>query len=159
MINECKKEDISRILYVINEAAFKYKGVIPDDCWHEPYMIKEDLINEFSNGLRMFCYKENNKIVGVMGIQKLDEVTLIRHAYILTTYQGKGIGKKLLMYLFKISKNKSLLVGAWSDATWAINFYQKFGFILQTKKQTIQLLEKYWNISSKQIKNSVVLEK
>ena len=159
MINECEKEDLQRILNVINDAAKKYKGVIPEDCWHEPYMSKTDLDNEISNGLRMFGYKKNNNILGVMGIQQMEDVTLIRHAYVLTDHQGKGIGKKLLIYLLNINKNNSLLVGAWSQATWAINFYKKFGFVLHKKKQTIQLLEKYWNISAKQINNSVVLEK
>ena len=159
MINECLKKDLPRILHVINEAAMKYKGIIPEDCWHEPYMSKTDLDNEISNGLRMFGYKKNNNIVGVIGIQQMEVVTLIRHAYILTDYQGKGIGKKLLTYLLETNKKNSLLVGAWSQATWAIDFYKKFGFVQHNKKQTIQLLEKYWDISAKQINNSVVLEK
>jgi GNAT superfamily N-acetyltransferase len=94
-----------------------------------------------------------------MGIQELKDVTLIRHAYILTRYQGIGIGKSLLQNLFKINKNSCLLVGTWQNATWAIQFYEKFGFLLHTKKQTAQLLKKYWNLPSKQIENSVVLEK
>ena len=159
MITEYKKSDISNILYVINDAALKYKGIIPNDCWHEPYMSEQELIIEFANGVRMFGYNKNNKLVGVMGIQKLKDVTLIRHAYTLTHYQGIGIGKSLLQYLFEINQNTCLLVGTWKDAIWAIRFYEKFGFVLHVKKQTVQLLKKYWKISLNQIENSVVLEK
>jgi len=159
MIIENTIKDLYSILYVINDAAIKYKGVIPDDCWHEPYMLEEELVNEFDNGVRMFGYNRNNKLVGVMGIQELKDVTLIRHAYTLTNYQGMGFGKSLLQYLFKLNKCSYLLVGTWQDATWALKFYEKFGFIRQNEKQTAQLLNKYWEISSKQIENSVVLEK
>ena len=159
MITECTKKNISNILYVINDASLKYKGIIPNDCWHEPYMTKQKLISEFANGVRMFGYNKDNTLVGVMGIQELKDVTLIRHAYILTQYQGLGIGKALLQHLFKIKTSSCLLVGTWRDATWAIQFYEKFGFVLHTKKQTAQLLKKYWNLPSKQIENSVVLEK
>ena len=113
MIIENTIKDLYSILYVINDAAIKYKGVIPDDCWHEPYMLEEELANEFDSGVRMFGYNKNNKLVGVMGIQELKDVTLIRHAYILTRYQGIGIGKSLLQNLFKIKKNSCLLVGTW----------------------------------------------
>ena len=159
MITECTKKNISNILYVINDASLKYKGIIPNDCWHEPYMTKQKLISEFANGVRMFGYNKDNTLVGVMGIQELKDVTLIRHAYTLTNYQGMGVGKSLLQYLFKLNKSSYLLVGTWQDAIWAIQFYEKFGFIRQNKKQTAQLLNKYWEISSKQIENSVVLEK
>jgi len=159
MINEYTKKNISKILYVVNNAALKYRGIIPDDCWHEPYMLKKELVNEFNNSVRMFGYKKDSKLVGVMGIQELKNVTLIRHAYVLTHYQGMGVGKSLLQYLFKINKSSSLFVGTWRDATWAIQFYKKFGFTLHAKKQTAQLLKKYWKVSAKQIENSVVLEK
>jgi GNAT superfamily N-acetyltransferase len=159
MIIEYTKKDLSKILLVINDAALKYRGVIPDDCWHEPYMLEKELINEFDNDVRMFGYRKDNKLVGVMGIQELKDVTLIRHAYTLTDYQGIGIGKSLLQHLFEINKNAVILVGTWRDAIWAIQFYKKFGFVVHTKKQTGQLLKKYWEISSKQIENSIVLEK
>ena len=159
MITECTKKNISNILYVINDASLKYKGIIPNDCWHEPYMTKQKLISEFANDVRMFGYNKDSNLVGVMGIQELKDVTLIRHAYILTQYQGLGIGKSLLQHLFKIKTSSCLLVGTWRDATWAIQFYEKFGFVLHTKKQTAQLLKKYWNLPSKQIENSVVLKK
>ena len=94
MITEYTKKDFSKILYVINNAALKYKGVIPDNCWHEPYMLEQELINEFDNRVRMFGYDKNNMLVGVMGIQELKNVTLIRHAYTLSNYQGIGIGNR-----------------------------------------------------------------
>ena len=159
MIAEYTKSDVYNILYVINDAAMKYQGIIPDDCWNEPYMTKQKLIEEFANGVRMFGYTKNDKLVGVMGIQKIKSVTLIRHAYTLTHYQGIGVGKSLLQYLFKINQNDRILVGTWKVATWAIHFYEKFGFVLNTNQKTAKLLKKYWNISAKQIENSVVLEK
>ena len=159
MITEYTKSDISNILVVINDAALKYKGIIPNNCWHEPYMTEQKLVNEFTNGVRMFGYEKNNILVGVMGIQKLKNITLIRHAYTLTSYQGTGIGKSLLQYLLEINQSTCLLVGTWREAIWAIHFYEKFGFVLHTKKKTVQLLKKYWKISSNQIENSVVLEK
>ena len=159
MISEYKKSESSKILYVINDAAIKYKGVIPDNCWHEPYMSEQELVNEFNDELRMYGYHRDNKLIGVIGIQEVKDVILIRHAYTLTSYQGKGTGSELLKYLLKKNQNSRLLVGTWRDATWAIRFYEKFGFILHAKDQSILLLKKYWKISSNQIKNSVVLER
>ena len=159
MITEYSKNNISNILNVINDAALKYKGIISDDCWHEPYMSEQELIIEFNNSVRMFGYSKNNQLVGVMGIQELQDVTLIRHAYTLTHYQGLGIGKSLLKYLLEINQSTCLLVGTWRKATWAIRFYEKFDFVLHAEKKTQQLLKKYWKISIKQIQNSVVLEK
>jgi len=159
MITEYTKKDVSSILSVINNAALKYKGVIPNDCWHEPYMSEEELLNEFDSGVRMFGYEKNNILIGVMGIQELKNITLIRHAYTFSTYQGMGIGKLLLQYLFKINKSSSLYVGTWKEATWAIQFYEKFGFAIHKRKKTIELLNKYWKVSLTQIENSVVLEK
>ncbi len=159
MISEYTKNDTSKILHVINDASLRYKGIIPDNCWHEPYMSKQKLIDEFSDGVRMYAYHHDNKLIGVIGIQEVKDVILIRHAYTLTSYQGKGTGSKLLNYLLKKNQNSRLLVGTWRAATWAIRFYEKFGFILQTKDQSTLLLKKYWKISSNQIKNSVVLER
>ena len=159
MIAEYTRKYLSNILNVINDAALKYKGVIPDDCWHEPYMSEKELTNEFDSGVRMFGYARNNMLVGVMGIQELKGVTLIRHAYVLTDYQGIGIGKSLLEYLFKINNNSRLLLGTWQDASWAISFYLKNGFFLHTRKQTDQLLDRYWQVPQRQMETSVVLEK
>mgnify|MGYP001580090573 FL=1 len=159
MIGEYKKDDTSKILYIINNASLKYKGIIPNDCWHEPYMSEQELIDEFSDGVRIYGYHHNTKLIGVIGIQEMKDIILIRHAYTLTSYQGKGAGSALLKYLLKKNKNSRLLVGTWKNAKWAIRFYEKFGFILHTKKETALLLKKYWNIPSKQIENSVVLER
>ena len=159
MISEYKKTDSSKILYIINDASLKYKGIIPDDCWNEPYMSEQELINEFNDGVRMYGYHYNNTLIGVIGAQKVKDVFLIRHAYTLSSYQGKGAGSALLEYLLKKNNNSRLLVGTWKNATWAIKFYRKFDFILHTKEETTLLLKKYWNISTKQIENSVVLER
>ena len=159
MIAEYTRKDLSNILNVINDAALKYKGVIPDDCWHEPYMSEQELIDELGNGVRMFGYDNDLMLVGVMGIQQLEDVTLIRHAYTLSNWQGIGVGKSLLQYLFGINEGPRLLVGTWQDATWAIRFYEKNGFFLHGRTQTDQLLKTYWQIPSKQMENSVVLEK
>ena len=159
MISEYTKSDTSKILHVINDASLRYKGIIPDNCWREPYMSEQELINEFSDKFRMFGYHHNNKLTGVIGIQEVKDVILIRHAYTLTSYQGKGMGSALLEYLLKKNQNSRLLVGTWRNATWAIRFYEKFGFILHTNEQSTLLLKKYWKIPSKQIKNSVVLER
>ena len=101
MISECTKSDTSKILLIINDASIRYKGIIPDNCWHEPYMSEQELIDEFSDGVRMFGYHHNNKLIGVIGIQEVKDVILIRHAYTLTSYQGKGTGSALLEYLLK----------------------------------------------------------
>ena len=159
MINEYKKTDISKILDIINDASLRYKGIIPDDCWKEPYMSEQELIDEFSDGVRIYGYNHNNELIGVIGIQEVKDVVLIRHAYTLSSYQGKGAGSALLEYLLKKNLNSRLLVGTWKDATWAIRFYEKFGFILHTKEEKTLLLKKYWKIPSKQIENSVVLER
>jgi GNAT superfamily N-acetyltransferase len=158
MITEYTGKDASNILSVINNAALKYKGAVPDDCLHDPYMLKQELLNEFDSGVRIFGYEKKSTLVGVMGIQELKDVTLIRHAYTLSTYQGKGIGTLLLQYLLQMNQNSILYVGTWRDATWAIQFYKKFGFVMHKRKQTTELLKKYWEVSSKQIENSVVLE-
>ena len=159
MISEYKKTDISKILHIINDASLRYKGIIPNNCWHEPYMSEQELIDEFNAGVRIYGYNHNNELLGVIGIQEVKDVMLIRHAYTLSSYQGKGAGSALLKYLLKKNLNSRLLVGTWKDATWAIRFYEKFGFILHAKEQSTLLLKKYWKISSKQIKNSVVLER
>jgi GNAT superfamily N-acetyltransferase len=159
MINEYTKNDSSKILYIINDAAARYKGIIPGNCWHEPYMSEQELIDEFNDGVRMYGYHDNNKLIGVIGIQEVKNVTLIRHAYTLTSYQGKGTGSALLKFLLKKNQNSRLLVGTWRSAKWAIKFYEKFDFVVHTVEQSSLLLKKYWKIPSMQIKNSVVLER
>ena len=159
MIKEYTKTDIFKILNIINDASSKYKGIIPDDCWQEPYMPESKLIHEFAQGVRIYGYTHNKILVGVIGIQSVKDVILIRHAYTLSSHQGKGVGSALLEYLLKKNKNSRLLVGTWKNATWAIRFYEKFGFITHSKDETNLLLKKYWKIPSKQIDNSIVLEK
>jgi len=159
LIREYKKNEVHKILEVINDASLKYKGVIPDNCWHEPYIPEQELIGEISDGVHMFGYNHNNKLICVIGVQEVKDVILIRHAYTLTSYQGKGIGSTLLDYLLKKNQNSRLLVGTWRKAEWAIRFYKKFNFIIQSKNQSAILLKKYWKIPLKQINNSVVLER
>jgi len=159
MISEYTKNDTSKILHIINDASLKYKGIIPDNCWQEPYMSEKELIDEFNDGVRMYGYHDNNKLIGVIGVQEVKDVILIRHAYTLTSYQNKGTGSAMLEYLLKKNQNSRLLVGTWKNAEWAIRFYKKFGFIIHAKEQSTLLLKKYWKISSKQIKNSAVLER
>ena len=159
MISDYTKSDTSKILHIINDASLKYKGIIPYNCWHEPYMSEKELMTEFCDGVHMFGYHYYNKLIGVIGFQEVKDVILIRHAYTLTSYQGKGTGSALLEYLLKKNLHSRLLVGTWRNATWAIRFYEKFGFIIHTKEQATLLLKKYWKIPSKQIKNSVVLER
>jgi len=159
LIKEYKKKDINKILNIINDASLKYKGIIPNNCWHEPYMSEDELIDEISDGVHMFGYHDNNKLISVIGIQKVKDATLIRHAYTLTSYQGKGIGSALLEHLLKKNQKSRLLVGTWQKAEWAIRFYKKFGFIIHSKDQSTILLKKYWKIPAKQIDNSVVLER
>ena len=122
-------------------------------------MSEKELINELNDGVHMYGYHDNNKLIGVIGVQEVKDVILIRHAYTLTSYQGKGKGGILLEYLLKQNQNSRLLVGTWKNATWAIQFYKKFDFIIHTKDETALLLKKYWNIPTKQVENSVVLER
>ena len=159
MINELTKSDYSEILHVVNDAAERYRNVIPDNCWKEPYMPESELLDVFEEGVKMFGYVHDNKLISGMGFQETMDVVLIRHAYTLTEHQGKGTGSTLLKYLLDKNKGSRLLVGTWRDAKWAIKFYEKFGFVLHEKKESTLLLEKYWNIPQKQIEHSVVLEK
>jgi len=159
MIREYKQNNTSEILNIINNASLKYKGIIPDNCWKEPYMSEKELLDEFSDGVCMYGYHENNKLIGVIGIQEVKDVILIRHAYTLTSHQGRGIGSIILEYLLNKNKNYRILVGTWKNAIWAIRFYEKFGFVLQSEEEKTLLLKKYWQIPLTQIINSVVLER
>jgi GNAT superfamily N-acetyltransferase len=149
--------DLTPILYIVNDAAEAYKGRIPEDRWKEPYMSIEELREEIASGVEFYGWIENDLLVAVMGIQPVKDVTLIRHAYVLTGHQRRGIGKKLLRHLLNITRTSEVLVGTWEAAYWAIRFYEKHGFKLVTKKETKQLLREYWNIPKRQIETSVVL--
>ena len=156
MIRAATKADFHDIYEIINDAASAYKGVIPADRWHEPYMPEEDLQGQINDGVEFWCYVESNKVVGVMGIQNKSDVTLIRHAYVRTVARKKGIGGKLLQHLSMLTK-KPILIGTWAKATWAIDFYKKHGFRLTTDDEKERLLRKYWNIPVRQVETSVVL--
>jgi len=139
---------------IINEAARAYQGVIPADCYHQPYMPMEELEREMKQ-IAFFGWEINGELVGVMGFQPVKDVTLIRHAYVLPRWQKQGIGSKLLNHLKGLVTTPHLLVGTWTDARWAITFYQKHGFELLPNKD--ELLKTYWNIPQRQIETSVVL--
>jgi len=156
MIQKCSKEDFKEIYGIINDGASAYKGIIPDDRWHEPYMSEEELQAQIDEGVRFWSYSENKQMLGVMGIQNKGEVTLIRHAYVRTANRSKGIGGKLLLHLAAISETP-ILIGTWADATWAIQFYKKNGFRLVSGAEKERLLRKYWSIPERQIETSVVL--
>jgi GNAT superfamily N-acetyltransferase len=153
MIRRCEPADMEAMYRVINDGALMYKGVIAWDCWHEPYMSTAELMREMKE-MSFFGWEEEGRLLGVMGFQPMEEVTLIRHAYVLRNQQRRGIGSSLLRYLEGLSKTR-LLVGTWSDAIWAIQFYEKHGFRLLPDKD--ELLRKYWNIPQRQIETSVVL--
>ena len=156
MIVASKKSDFKDILDIINDAASAYKGIIPTDRWHEPYMSEQELQTQIEDGIKFWCFVDNDNIIGVMGIQDKSDVTLIRHAYVRTTARNKGVGSKLLNYLSELT-TKPILVGTWADATWAINFYKKYGFNLVSFEEKEKLLRKYWTIPLRQIETSVVL--
>jgi len=148
-------EDIDRIYFVINQAAKAYHGVIPTDCYHQPYMSLEELEREMKR-ITFFGWKVSGDLVGVMGFESVKDVTLIRHAYVLPQWQKQGIGSKLFCYLKGLVTTSRLLVGTWADAYWAIDFYKKHGFNLMSDKD--ELLKTYWDIPQRQIDTSVVLE-
>jgi N-acetylglutamate synthase-like GNAT family acetyltransferase len=156
MLDRCTPNDFRDIYEIINDAASAYKGVIPADRWHEPYMPEDELTSQIEQGVNFWCYKEDGKILGIMGIQDRLDVTLIRHAYVRTTLRNKGIGGKLLAHLVELT-NKPVLIGTWAEAKWAIEFYQKHGFRLLPSAEKNQLLLKYWTIPQRQVETSVVL--
>jgi GNAT superfamily N-acetyltransferase len=157
MIRNLSASDFDAILEVINDAAQAYKGVIPDDRWKEPYMSAEELAKEIEAGVRFFGWMEDERLLGVAGIQALGDTTLIRHAYVLPGFQRKGIGKRLLKYLIGLAGTDEVLVGTWAGAAWAIRFYEKHGFKLVSSREKDRLLRAYWSIPERQIETSVVL--
>ncbi len=153
-IRRLSHAELPVVLDIINAAAKKYGGVIPDDCFHEPYMTREELTREMS-AMDFYGWVEDGKVAGTAGFQPVADVTLIRHAYVLPDYQRKGIGAALLDHLKKRTRTRRLLVGTWAAAYWAVGFYQKQGFELLPDKDA--LLARYWQISPRQIETSVVL--
>lgn len=154
LIRRCGFKDRAGIFYIINEAAKAYAGVIPEDCYHEPYMPMEELLNEMKT-MTFYGYEVDKELIGVMGLQPLGEVTLIRHSYVLPNHQGKGVGSMLINRLVRMAPGKRILVGTWRDAEWAVRFYERNGFELLTNKD--ELLRRYWKIPERQIETSVVL--
>jgi len=156
MIRQCQDEDFDAIYKIINESATAYKGIIPTDRWKEPYMPKEELLGEISGGVIFWGYEEDEKLIGVMGIQDVIDVTLIRHSYVLTERRNQGIGGKLLSNLIE-KTDRPILIGTWADSVWAVKFYEKYEFSLVTESEKNRLLMKYWKIPGRQVETSVVL--
>jgi GNAT superfamily N-acetyltransferase len=156
MIRECTAGDADRIYLIINEAAKAYDGVIEADCYHQPYMPREELEREMQR-VTFHGWEAGGGLVGIMGLEPVQDVTLIRHAYVLPAFQGQGIGSKLLAHLETITATPRLLVGTWAAAYWAVAFYHGRGFKLMADKD--ELLAKYWDIPRRQIETSVVLGK
>jgi GNAT superfamily N-acetyltransferase len=146
--------EFDAVLGVINDAAQAYKGVIPQDMWREPYMTSAELAEEVERGVEFYGCYENGALLAVMGIQPVKDVTLIRHAYVLTSHQRKGLGAELLRYLLSLAKTRQILVGTWAAAWWAVRFYEKNGFRLIPKESH---LRQYWTIPDRQAETSVVL--
>ena len=156
MIRPCRPDETSIIERIVNEAARAYRGVIPEDRWHEPYMPRASLDAEIAAGVEFWGYEDSGELVGVMGIQDVRDATLIRHAYVMTAAQGRGIGGALIESLIPRAKGK-LLVGTWAAARWAIRFYEGHGFRLVTPAEKDRLLDTYWTIPPRQRDTSVVL--
>ncbi|MFC2071496.1 GNAT family N-acetyltransferase [Chloroflexota bacterium] len=154
MIRKCQPGDSKRIYFIINEAAKAYEGIIPVDCYHQPYMSMDELEQEMKR-VAFLGWEVNEELVGVMGFEPIKDVSLIRHAYVLPQWQKQGIGSKLLNHLKSLVTTSRLLVGTWADAYWAIDFYKRCGFILLPNKD--ELLRNYWNIPQRQVETSVVL--
>jgi N-acetylglutamate synthase-like GNAT family acetyltransferase len=156
MIRPGRDADFEALLAVVNDAARVYRGVIPDDCWSEPYMPAEELAGEIAAGVDFWVYEEDREVTGMMGLQLAGDVVLIRHAYVRTAQQGRGIGSALLDALVART-HAPLLVGTWAAATWAIRFYERHGFRLVPGSRKNAVLDRYWSIPARQTEASVVL--
>lgn len=149
-------DDASAILAIVNEAAEAYRGVIPNDCFHDPYMTADELAHEIDAGVRFFGLEDGGELLGIMGLQEFDDVALIRHAYVRSRAQRRGVGGLLLEYLVR-QTDLPLLVGTWAAAYWAVAFYEKHGFVQVTPRAKDLGLRRYWDISERQVETSVVL--
>jgi SAM-dependent methyltransferase len=156
MIRPCSAAELDQIHAVINDGAEAYRGVIPADRWHEPYMTRDELAAEIARGVRFSTFVADGELLGVMGVQDVEDVTLIRHAYVRSTHQGKGIGSQLLEHLLA-GCDRPVLVGTWAAAAWAIGFYERHGFRLLSADDRRRLLRRYWSIPDRQVETSVVL--
>jgi GNAT superfamily N-acetyltransferase len=155
-IRRCRDDERDRILAIVNGAAEAYRGVIPEDRWHDPYMPREELDAEIAAGVAFWAYEDDGTMLGVMGIQQVRDVDLIRHAYVVPDSQGRGIGTALLEHLLARAA-RPMLVGTWAAAEWAIRFYERHGFEYVGRGRTAALLRDYWDIPERQIETSVVL--
>jgi GNAT superfamily N-acetyltransferase len=155
-IRQCTDSDFDEIYAIINDGARAYNGVIPPDRWSEPYMSRDKLRHEIDAGVEFWGYEESEALSAVMGLQHVEDITLIRHAYTRTSSQKRGFGAALLAHLREMT-DKPVLVGTWIDAVWAIRFYEKHGFRLVSPEQKEILLRRYWTIPDRQIETSVVL--
>ena len=159
LIRRCEEADFEIVLAIVNEAARAYEGVIPADRYHEPYMPAEELRGEIDASVEFWAWEDGGaqpNILGVMGVQDVKDVTLIRHAYVRSADQGSGIGASLLAHL-RAQTTRRLLIGTWADAAWAIRFYKKHGFDVVPGAEKAALLRRYWSIPERQIETSVVL--
>ncbi len=156
MIRNSLPGDFEAIYTIINNAAVAYKGVIPEDRWHDPYMTRTELREQIESGVKFSCFCEDDKVLGVMGIQDKVDVILIRYAYVLSSSQNRGTGTMLLIELTH-DVQKPILIGTWKAAAWAIGFYIKNGFRLVPEEEKEVLLRRYWSIPERQIETSVVL--
>jgi GNAT superfamily N-acetyltransferase len=156
MIRQCNKDDFEAIYAIINDAAMAYEGIIPADRWKTPYMPREELRHEIASGVIFWGYEEGGSLIGVMGIQDVQDVTLIRHAYVRTARRNQGIGGMLLKKL-RLKTDRPILIGTWAGAVWAMRFYEKHGFRLVTPQEKDMLLNRYWSIPERQVETSVVL--
>ena len=158
-IRPCRAAERDEILAIVNAAAEAYRGVIPGDRWREPYMPGEEFDEETAAGVEFWGYEDDDRrLLGVMGIQPVRDVNLIRHAYVVPEHQGRGIGGALLEHLLELA-TRPMLVGTWAAATWAISFYERYGFEYVGPERTAELLRAYWDIPERQIETSVVLTK
>ena len=155
-IRPCRGDERDAVCAIINAAAEAYRGVIPADRWHDPYMPLSELDHEIAAGVAFWGYEDDGVLLGVMGLQPVRDVDLIRHAYVLPGRQRRGVGGVLLRQLRKMS-SRPMLVGTWAAAEWAIRFYQRHGFELVSPARKAALLEAYWDIPDRQIETSVVL--
>ena len=152
----CRDDERAIILAIINAAAEAYRGVIPDDCWHEPYMPREELEREIDAGIQFWGFESDGALIGVMGIQPVRDVDLIRHAYVLPASQRNGADGALLQHLRGLSSRR-MLIGTWAAAEWAVDFYRRDGFEVVSPERKTELLKAYWTVPDRQIETSVVL--
>jgi GNAT superfamily N-acetyltransferase len=155
-IRPSRDDERAAILAIVNAAAEAYRGVIPADRWHEPYMPASELDHEIAAGVAFWVYEADGVVLGAMGIQPVQDVDLIRHAYVLPGNQRSGVGGALISHLRGLSARR-MLVGTWAAAGWAIRFYERHGFQLVSPETKTELLKTYWTIPDRQVETSVVL--